>query len=633
LLSALVPQGADSIAAAHRAGVADVVGHMERHHLAVARASIPGGRLSVGGAVAVAFEHRTNSATEPHIHSHVLLANLGQVVGGDWSALSGSDWWPSRHALAALYQMGLRHHLGAGGWALDWRMRPDGLADLADVPRAAVRATSTQSRAAVTMGRYQHRKLASSRPWQPSAAAAGYGPGEAARSGRQTYARDTGTRDVGTRDAGRDLGWDGSRLVAAVETRLAAERSVFRRADVLEALAACRPEGASARDAQAWAERFCDRCIRVTSPSPSRAPRWTTDRAVRADLRLVAIADPSAEPPHRAMTDPVRILAAIDRPVEILEAHAGCSNLLAHAAVLDGCRAAWDDAGLTVAIRTKSLDAAARWHALAGLEPRRPGDRPDVLIVDQADRWTTPELLAMLSGARAAGTRTILVEGGTLPRLTDARSAGLVSIGDKLGRVDPGTPPDWSVDPAWLPRQASGRVAARRLLDSWAQARPSARPPVLVGLGVDEVAGLNQAARSLLAREGLLSGPAVTARGRDFRAGDQVVVLRGLGADQRRGTVGTVTEVDPRRTAATVAWRTQRKPQDLDRTGLTHLGHAYAATPALAAATDAPLLLLGHPVAVPHLRSRVLDFAHATPSPGRDDLARQRRHPSPELGL
>ncbi len=625
LLGALAPDGSGTIAAAHRAAVADVIGHIERHHLGVARVGAAGGRVPVGGAVAVAFEHPVNSASEPHLHSHVLLANLGQMVGGSWSALSGSDWWPARHALAALYQLGLRHHLGAAGWELDWRIRPDGLADVADVPRAAVRAASTQSRAAVSMGRYQGRRLASTPPWRRDTAAAGYGPGEAALSGRQAYAR----------EAGRDLRLDGARLVAAVETRLAAERSVFRRAHVLEALAACCPEGASAPDAQAWAERFCDGCIRVASTSQSRAPRWTTELAVRADLRLVALADAPLDPPNhgRLTADAVRILGSTVGPVEILQAQAGCSNLLAHAAVLDGCRVAWEHAGLTVAIRTRTSDAAARWHALTGLEPRRAGDRPDVLIVDQADRWTTPELLALLSPARDAGTRTILVEGGTLPRLTDARSAGLVSIGERLGRVDPGTAPDWSVDPESLALEASGRGAARRLLDSWAQAWPTRRPLLLVGLGVDEVAGLNQAARSLLARDGLITGPKLPVRGRDFLAGDRVVLLRGLGSGQRRGTIGTVTEVDPRGQTATVAWRTQRQAQDLDRTRLARLGHAYAATPTLAAATDAPLLLLGDPVSVPHLRSRVLSYAHATRSPIRDDLTRHLRQPAPELGL
>jgi conjugative relaxase-like TrwC/TraI family protein len=621
LLSATLPLRADSIATAHRTAVADVVGHVERHHLAAARSTAPDGRLPVKGAVAVAFEHRTNSAAEPHVHSHVLLANLGQVAGGDWVPLSGSDWWPSRHALAALYQLSLRHHLTGAGWDLDWRMRPNGLADVADVPRAAVRATSTQSRAVVSLGRYEGRASAIPQPWQARAEAAGYGLDAAARSAGRTR----------TQEVGPGSGLDGSRLVAAVETRLAAERSVFRLADVLVALAACCPAGAPAREAQAWAERFCDRCVSVRSPS--RGQRWTTDLAARADHRLLAVADGSG----RTRLDPVATdrmpnRTSTGRPIEVLESQAGCSNLLAHAEVLDGWQAEWREAGLTVAIRTKTSEAAARWHALTAVEPRRAGERSDILIVDQADRWTTHELIALLTGARDAGTRTILVEGGTLPRLTQARSAGLVALGDALGRVDPGPVPDWSVEPRSPALQTSGRAAARRLLDSWARGRSSAKPPLLVGLGVDEVAGLNRAARTQLVGEGLLMGPAVTARGREFRAGDLVVVLRSLGSDLRRGTVGSVLEADPRRGAVTVAWRSRRKPQELDRTGLTRVGYGCAATPSLAATVDAPLLLLGDPVAVPYLRARVMEHAHAGPYPVRDDLARLRR-PSLHLGL
>ncbi len=78
------------------------------------RAAEPGGRSPSAGAVAACFDHPANGSGEPHLHSHLLLCNLGcdrvgGVVGPDLS------WWTGRHALGAVYQLGLRHHLRAGG--------------------------------------------------------------------------------------------------------------------------------------------------------------------------------------------------------------------------------------------------------------------------------------------------------------------------------------------------------------------------------------------------------------------------------------------------------------------------------------------------------------------------------------
>jgi hypothetical protein len=315
---------------------------------------------------------------------------------------------------------------------------------------------------------------------------------------------------------------------------------------------------------------------------------------------------------------------------EILAASAGQSNLLAHATLIDRCRARWDDAGLDVAVRTETPDGAARWRSLTGLTSYRSGRRPGVLIVDHADRLPTPHLLAILSGRIDAGLGTVLIEGGSRRRLREPLSAGFLTLGRELGRIDPGPDPDWSAAADGC--QGSCRLAVARLLETWARGWLDDTPGVLVGLGGDEVRGLNQAARRLLAREGRLQGPVLTAHGRQYRSGDCVVVLRGLGSGQRRGTPGLVAGVDAEKGVVLVRWQDGAKPELLAKQKLAYIGHGYAVSPSLAARRPDPLLLLGDPADVPLLRHRVIYQARTGPGAEVEPMVRTNRA-GPGLGL
>jgi hypothetical protein len=170
------------------------------------------------------------------------------------------------------------------------------------------------------------------------------------------------------------------------------------------------------------------------------------------------------------------------------------------------------------------------------------------------------------------------------------------------------------------------------LIETWADGWLNGRPGVLVGLGADEVRGLNQAARSLLARHGRLGGPVLTSHGRQYRSGDRVVALGKLGAGHRRGTPGLVTGVDPARSEVLVRWPDGPDPEPLGQQKLAHLGHGYAVTPSLAARVAGPLLLLGDPADVPPLRQRIVYRAPTGPGVEVDPLVRANRT-APGLSL
>jgi conjugative relaxase-like TrwC/TraI family protein len=680
LLSAVAEGGRSTIAAAHDAAVNDVVDDFERRLLKLRRSAAPGGLASSAGAVAAGFGHRANHAGEPHVHTHLLLCNLGRDDGGVWSSID-SSWWIGHRSLGAIYQLALRHHLAADGIDLDWRIRRDGLGDLADVPRAAIRSASSRSHAAAVeaaavMAEHHGRRsgirseatvrtrnAAELQPWRQRANAAGFGPDEADRL--LATARTVPSRAATPRTRPQEAA-----LEQRVTTWLAAQRSIFRQGDVLLALAASVADGMDARQAQSWTEHFCSTAIPVPAPTTA-SPRWTTATARATDRRLVAISRagrPAAVQPatvERTGVDrstagerglsgagqhAVRMVLSPGGWVQVLAAPPGRTNLLAQAAVLEAAGATWREAGVHVSMVTSSEQAAWRWRTLTGIESFNAGSRAEVVIVDHADRRPTEELLAVLAGVGAAGGRVILLEGGTSPRLSWIRSDGLAQIAAEAGRLDPGPPPVWAGSEGSGPRwgdKSPGRPttkaadAAGQLLASWAALWPGSTPPRLVALGFAEVDALNQAARAALVDAGEIQGSALPCGGKMLQAGDRVVALRRLASGLPSGSDLRVTEVDERRSRIRVGGEAGR--WTLDRPEAAHLGYGYAVTPALAARSPGPLLLLGPRHALGPHRDRVVAAAMSRPPEialRRDpvDLAGRgrwgpTRSPTPDLGF
>ena len=120
-----------AVGACHEAAVTDAVAYLERNGLGVRR--VRSGEqhyLPSTGAVAAGFVHRTSRALDPHLHTHLVAANVAQGVDGSWSALDSRRLFLHRRATEAVYDSSLRHHLSSaagvtwsrgptGGWAVD----------------------------------------------------------------------------------------------------------------------------------------------------------------------------------------------------------------------------------------------------------------------------------------------------------------------------------------------------------------------------------------------------------------------------------------------------------------------------------------------------------------------------------
>lgn len=145
LLHALASaEGSARVEAAHRAAVDATVGHAGA---AVVRARRRQGgeayEVGVEGVAALCFVHRTSRAGDPHLHSHVLVANLVLGEDGRWSAPDLRPLFGRQRVVRALFESQLRHELGRAGVEFG-PMRGD-FADVKGIPAEAVRAFSRQS--------------------------------------------------------------------------------------------------------------------------------------------------------------------------------------------------------------------------------------------------------------------------------------------------------------------------------------------------------------------------------------------------------------------------------------------------------------------------------------------------------
>jgi conjugative relaxase-like TrwC/TraI family protein len=68
-------------------------------------------QIEVNGLVAAGFRHRTSRAGDPHLHTHMLVANMAEGADGSWRTLDGR--WLYLHSATAgyLYEAQLRHEM------------------------------------------------------------------------------------------------------------------------------------------------------------------------------------------------------------------------------------------------------------------------------------------------------------------------------------------------------------------------------------------------------------------------------------------------------------------------------------------------------------------------------------------
>ncbi|HLH15260.1 MAG TPA: MobF family relaxase, partial [Solirubrobacteraceae bacterium] len=137
------------ISEAHEASWQAALAYLEREACIVRRGK--GGTVREHGAgfVAAAFRHRTSRAQDPHLHTHVVVANMTRAADGEWRALDGGAVLKTyRLAAGYLYEAHLRHELSLR-LGLEWTEPVKGMGELRGVPEETIRAFSTRRQSLV----------------------------------------------------------------------------------------------------------------------------------------------------------------------------------------------------------------------------------------------------------------------------------------------------------------------------------------------------------------------------------------------------------------------------------------------------------------------------------------------------
>ena len=102
------------IVSVHTEAVAGAMAYMERHSVTAVRRSGPEQSVvATSGALAAVFTHGVNRNLDPHLHSHVVMANLVHGADGRWGACDQRGLWAHRAAGGAVYEAHLRAGLTA----------------------------------------------------------------------------------------------------------------------------------------------------------------------------------------------------------------------------------------------------------------------------------------------------------------------------------------------------------------------------------------------------------------------------------------------------------------------------------------------------------------------------------------
>lgn len=139
----------DSLYAAHRAAIADVLAIVERDVARTRMGTNGVAQVETSGVIAAAFDHWDSRDNDPNLHTHVVIANRVQGPDGRWRTLDSRAIHRATVAMSERYDGLLADHV-TRRLGLDWEYRERGprrnpAYELAAVPAALVTEFSRRS--------------------------------------------------------------------------------------------------------------------------------------------------------------------------------------------------------------------------------------------------------------------------------------------------------------------------------------------------------------------------------------------------------------------------------------------------------------------------------------------------------
>jgi conjugative relaxase-like TrwC/TraI family protein len=95
-------------------------------------------RMVADGFVAARFPHRTSRLGDPHLHWHVLVANMARGIDGRWTALDGTALYNAQRSAGVLFQTAMRREL-TQRLGVAWGPMHNDSAEIAGIPARLLR--------------------------------------------------------------------------------------------------------------------------------------------------------------------------------------------------------------------------------------------------------------------------------------------------------------------------------------------------------------------------------------------------------------------------------------------------------------------------------------------------------------
>ena len=173
-------------------------------------------RMVADGFVAAQFPHRTSRLGDPHLHWHVLVANMARGIDGRWSALDGTALYRAQRTVGVLFQTAMRRELSVR-LGVEWGPMHADSAEIAGIPTRLLREFSQR-----------HEQIAE---WLDTTGRSG--PAAAGQALLETrtskhHLDDFATLEAGWRTRAEQLGWGPTQLdqlLAATPASVAGRRS------------------------------------------------------------------------------------------------------------------------------------------------------------------------------------------------------------------------------------------------------------------------------------------------------------------------------------------------------------------------------------------------------------------------
>lgn len=623
------------VVAAHDRAVAASLGYLERQAAFVRRGRDGLERMESSGLVAAAFRHRTSRAGDPQLHTHVLIANAAQGVDGRWGALDARLLYLHRMVAGYLYQAQLRVEL-TRSLGVRWRPVVKGLSEIEGIKPSILRGFS-QRRVEIEArlgelglsGRRAAEIAALDTRRAKTTTVDGESLFEECRQRAELLGLDQQAVDAIIRPGRRpiDFQTNGSALGEA----LTEHASTFDRRHVLQHLAGASTDGADISALEVRADNF------LASPTAGvvrlrdgyAGPQFSTKDLMACERRVLSTAirsqgDGVARASETAIeavlearpmlvgeqADMVPAITSSGAGVEVVVGAAGTGKT----AAFEAARAIWARDGRLVIGVALAARAAAELQAGSGipsftiasvlmhLERGQQLAARSVLVVDEAGMVGTRQLDKLLTHARWAKAKVVLVgdhrqlpeinAGGAFRALVERLPARHLTVNrrqrDRQERKAAAALRAGRVGEAVARLDSLGHITRAEdpdelrwaMVAEWWEQRQQGKDVAMLAVGRAEVDALNRAARAVLDDAGALGKARLTAFGREFAVGDEVV----CGRNNRRigvlnGTRGVVEAVRP--DDAELDFRTDggvevTLPAEYLLEG--HLAHSYATT-------------------------------------------------------